>query len=95
MAEVIHTYTYNTHMENNSQEQQIDQRIESGLKQCTGSNCDENPKKMTVAQAVNPSTDVPSEVRIILTSIIFSRVDVSWKTQLILLLRQFELTFQP
>ncbi len=28
--------------------------------------CDEYPKKMTVAQAVNPSTDVPSEVRIIL-----------------------------
>ena len=28
--------------------------------------CDEHPKKMTVAQAVNPSTDVPSEVRIIL-----------------------------
>ncbi len=25
--------------------------------------CDKHPKKMTVAQAVNPMTDVPSEVR--------------------------------
>jgi hypothetical protein len=31
-----------------------------------GTPCDEHPKKMTVAQAVNPSTDVPSEVRVIL-----------------------------
>ncbi len=28
--------------------------------------CDEHPKKVTVAQAVNPRMDVPSEVRIIL-----------------------------
>ena len=28
--------------------------------------CDEHPKKITVAQAVNPRSDAPSEVRIIL-----------------------------
>ena len=28
-----------------------------------GADCDKHPKKMTVAQAVNPMTDVPSEVR--------------------------------
>ncbi len=28
--------------------------------------CAENPQKITVAQAVSPSTDVPGEVRIIL-----------------------------
>ncbi len=31
-----------------------------------GRECDEHPKKMTVARAVNPRMDVPSEVRIIL-----------------------------
>ena len=28
--------------------------------------CDEHPKKMTVAQAANPRSDVPSEVRLLL-----------------------------
>ena len=28
--------------------------------------CDEHPKKMTAAQAANPRSDVPSEVRLLL-----------------------------
>ena len=28
--------------------------------------CDEHPKKMTVAQAASPRSDVPSEVRLLL-----------------------------